>query len=370
MATSKILIELANNDVTLEIALSRLLVIACKIDDEALKVWATKELSGYDNEDECPRYRQVTSTGIIYSGLNGSFQIKNAPLPLNAFPSCVRDILVKPYEARESIATINKIVCEKTVNKIDITAHANMVFTHCGIQCYEIMKTFDYTLFDAVLNSLRMKLLNVFIELDKQLGNLDGLDPNATSVDLDKLHHTIYNMVYIDNSIELGDKNKIQKLDLSQCSTYEAKIGDENKMENNNIVGGSQTIHNNDNRGAIIGAIGNDNTVNQSVNIGNNTQELLDLVSDMRNIIKTADIDTDNKMDLAVALNNIKEECKSSNPNKSKLIEAIKLVGVKITGTAVATSLKPYIEKTVDWFRNSNFLTPEQCIEIINTCSK
>ena len=130
------------------------------------------------------------------------------------------------------------------------------------------------------------------------------------------------------------------------------------------------TNHNYDNRGAVIGAIGNDNTISQAVSIGTGTQELLDLVLDMRNIIKTADVDLDDKMDLAVALNCIKEESESSDPNKTKLSEAIKSIGIKITGTALATTLKPYVEQTVNWFRNSNVFTPEQCIEILNACPK
>lgn len=99
-----------------------------------------------------------------------------------------------------------------------------------------------------------------------------------------------------------------------------------------------------------------------------NIQEFLDCIMSMKDIIKDSGIDSGDKMDLAVALNCLKDECESNTPNKTKLNDALKSIGVKITGTALATTLKPYFEKTVEWFRNSNFLTMEQCVEILNAC--
>jgi len=90
----------------------------------------------------------------------------------------------------------------------------------------------------------------------------------------------------------------------------------------------------------------------------------------MRDAVKNAEIDFDEKMDIAVALNNIKVECESNNPSKTNLSDAIKSIGIKIAGTVLATSLKPYIEKTVEWFRTSSFFTAEQCVEMLNAYSK
>ena len=57
---------------------------------------------------------------------------------------------------------------------------------------------------------MRTNLINIFIELDKELGNLDDLDIETKNVDLQKLNNVIFN-IFQDNSIELGDKNKINK---------------------------------------------------------------------------------------------------------------------------------------------------------------
>ena len=47
MAKSKIITELANNSISLGVALNRLFVIASDIENEELQQWAECELHGY-----------------------------------------------------------------------------------------------------------------------------------------------------------------------------------------------------------------------------------------------------------------------------------------------------------------------------------
>lgn len=53
MAKSKILKEVANNEISVEIALRRLYIIASDLEDDALITWIDKELNGYSEEDIC-----------------------------------------------------------------------------------------------------------------------------------------------------------------------------------------------------------------------------------------------------------------------------------------------------------------------------
>ena len=84
MAKSKILKQLANNEITLEVALSRLMVIASDINNDALSAWAEMELNGYTEFSSLPSYRKIVSNNISYSGLKGVLKIKNASLPITA----------------------------------------------------------------------------------------------------------------------------------------------------------------------------------------------------------------------------------------------------------------------------------------------
>ncbi len=76
----------------MEVAFSRLLIIASYIGNQDLIDWATNELNGYSNQAQIPSYRKSGLGQIIYSGINGNFQVTGQPLPVGALD---RDILEK-----------------------------------------------------------------------------------------------------------------------------------------------------------------------------------------------------------------------------------------------------------------------------------
>lgn len=65
MVKSKVIKELANNEISLEVALNRLLIISSDINNEELALLAEKELSGYLTDDVVPDYRVVKYTQIV-----------------------------------------------------------------------------------------------------------------------------------------------------------------------------------------------------------------------------------------------------------------------------------------------------------------
>ena len=55
-------------------------------------------------------------------------------------------------------------------------------------------------------------MLKVFIKLDKSYGSLDDLDidiSHKTSEEMKEVNSIIYQYIYTDNRINIGDKNKI-----------------------------------------------------------------------------------------------------------------------------------------------------------------
>ena len=77
MAKSKIIKELANKEISLEVAFNRLLIIASDIGNTDLIDWATNELNGYPNGSQIPKYREGKMGHIVYSGINGRLQVQN-----------------------------------------------------------------------------------------------------------------------------------------------------------------------------------------------------------------------------------------------------------------------------------------------------
>ena len=213
MAKSNILKELANNQICLEVALSRLMIIASDIQDEKLYKWAIAELNGYSHDDILPPYRMRRSGVVRYTGISGNFKVTNALLPTQFIPDKINDEL---YDAKiyDGIKTISSFANSNQGIGVDLSSLIGTVYANSGIQCTNLQLQHDPSLFKKVLDSIRTKLLAVFIELDKCLGNLDDLDVSIENANVAKLKQTIYNIIF-DNSIKIGDSNKIENTQMT-----------------------------------------------------------------------------------------------------------------------------------------------------------
>lgn len=213
MAKSKIIKELANNNISLDVALSRLYIIASDIGNDELQKWAECELHGY-GKNKLPEYRYAKNTEFKYSGINGRYNVTNAPLPL--FQIMENEDPSKFYlPIDEGISTIENYANNSSGNEIgrDITWAASMVYELSGLQCYSIKQLIPLNVFEGVLNAVKMLLMKIFIKLEKTYGCLDELDIDMDSVSPDEIadtNITINNYIYVDNSVTVGDKNKIQ----------------------------------------------------------------------------------------------------------------------------------------------------------------
>ena len=211
MAKSKILKELANNQVSIEVALSRLLIIATDIGNAELFEWANNELNGYEKFGSLPEYRKINAPFIRYSGINGSFKVTNQPMPLTWFTQKTRDSL-NPVGIFESIATIESILNEKEIQPRarDLTFLAGEIYDTMGVSCFKISQIIDVSHYREIVNKIRGKLLNIFIELDRVFGNLDDLDVDSSDEGkVSQINQKIITL--IDKSIKIGDGNQIEK---------------------------------------------------------------------------------------------------------------------------------------------------------------
>ena len=213
MAKSRIIKELANNEISIEVALSRMLIIASDIGNEALAKWAVKELNGYDNDDAIPEYRIAKHYQFLYSGINGRFQVKNAPLPFDSLIG-KEDPSIFYMPIRDGIATIQDFLTNHPNENYgrDLTWAADMVYRLTGIQCASLRQVVPINSFTNLINNLKTALIKVLIELDKSFGSLDDLDIDTsikTQAEIQQINQIINNMIYIDKSVVIGDKNEI-----------------------------------------------------------------------------------------------------------------------------------------------------------------
>ena len=200
MAKSKIIKELANKEVSLEVAFNRLLIIASDLNNDDLINWATNELNGYSKDSKIPKYREGKMGHIVYSGINGRMQVNNQPLPLSIFDKEPLDYIKVNYFDQD-IATIEQL---------DLTDLAGIVHKKTSILCLKITMQFPKEIFIGLLSTIRTKLLKVFIELDKEFGCLDDLDVDTNTKDLKEINNKLNIIIFEDNSVTIGDGNKLK----------------------------------------------------------------------------------------------------------------------------------------------------------------
>lgn len=226
MAKSKIIKELVNEEITIEKALKRILLLANDIDNDDLKMWVEKELNGYESGDDIPEYRVVGSLNLIYSGINGGFQVTRSPLPMTYLNPETFDN-IKKIKIFEPIGSIqDKANNTEGTLKMDRTYLAGEVYNNTydgfdGIQCMSISQVFDKSQFANIIKKVNLKALNILMRLEKEFGNLDELDIETKDVKtMEVLSRDLNIVINEDNSVHY-EKSKIKN---SPIATDNAKV--------------------------------------------------------------------------------------------------------------------------------------------------
>lgn len=215
MAKSKILKELANNEIAIDVALKRLLIICNDLDYADIYKWAEKELNGYNSDDPVPEYRNLGMGQLKYCGLKGTMinhlKLTNQPLPIQWIPKQFFDLATIDY-TRETILSI----IEKAESKQQfIQDYTWMIpYINVGIGFTSITKYIDYTRYSEIVNKISSILLKIFIKLDKEYGNLDELDIDLSNKDKERIKEfekTLKVEIGKINFVNIGDQNTINK---------------------------------------------------------------------------------------------------------------------------------------------------------------
>lgn len=214
MAKSKIIKALANNEISMEIALNRLLIIASDLDNDSLADWTAAELHGYSKDMELPEYRKKKSLHFTYSGINGHFQITHSPFPYVAIIA-EHDENAFDVPIMDSVSTLQTFIDNYETQSYcgDYTYLNGYVYERTGIQCTSIMQRVPLNFLQNILSEIKTRLLRILIKLDKEYGCLDDLDVDTSAKSPEEvaaINKVVNNYIYINNSVNIGDKNKIE----------------------------------------------------------------------------------------------------------------------------------------------------------------
>lgn len=218
MARSQLLKDITSGKENMESILLRLKVILSDFDSEPIIKWVNGELEGYKGKtDILPEYRILKGTPYGTYIVNYNFKYTNAQVPLKQLISdkeLYDNIITSHFTP--SLSTIQNML--KSENRENISKVIDTGFCH-AISTGELQITgmnirFGSNQLDDIVSKIKSKLIDIVIVLEKQFNNLDELDiGKQVEEDItkrDKVVVNIQNIIY-DESIKIGDKNKIGK---------------------------------------------------------------------------------------------------------------------------------------------------------------
>lgn len=154
------------------------MVLAKDVKNIRLETWARNELNGYDGIENLPKYRKSYSGSFKYSGINGGFQVSNAPLPAIWIDEKHRDIC--EVNIVVGIKYITELANSEHTPMRDVTILANDIYKKSEgmITCTSISQLLPQTIYHSILSEVKNMMITALCELEEKYGNLDkiGID--------------------------------------------------------------------------------------------------------------------------------------------------------------------------------------------------
>ena len=215
MAKSKIIKDLANGQVDLSVSLKRAKVLLNGFEKKEILQWVKYESEGYSDSVIIPEYRQIKGS-LKGTFIVGYMQYSNADIPIVGMEREIRDTIETCY-IRQSIETLKtalknenasfgKPISPDWFNEFMRYSNIDMI-VNASVQI-------DLTCILNIFSVVENKLIDIFLLLEKEFGCLDELDLDLTQKDskeIEKIENNIYVTIFEDNSITIGDKNKIEE---------------------------------------------------------------------------------------------------------------------------------------------------------------
>lgn len=211
MARSQFIIDIIKNDIDIHTALKRLKVLLFDFENDELNKWVKNEICGYRGDAVVPNYRVVT--GDIF----GSVWIYRAKytrilLSPSNLPNEMFDYYLN-YKIRDDINTFINETCQNEKYFINIK-HECYKYLKINTNITSIISAyveFPASFKNEIVSNVESKVIEILLELEKEYGNLDSYDIDVkSSANVNSIEEKIYNIIYNDNSITIGDNNKIK----------------------------------------------------------------------------------------------------------------------------------------------------------------
>lgn len=216
MAKSQLLKDFVKNEGDLETILLRLKVILTDLQDESILAWVNGELSGY--KEDVPEYRILVGMPLGTFIVNRRVQYKEANVPLIGRMSNEEIEDIKTLKMTDSINVIINLLKSEQKNNIGRRVPTELChsISDYQLQIISMRIAFSSNQLDGIVSSVKSKILDIIMLLEKNFENIDELDilsqieENPRSAQ--EVIYNIQQVVFGDTTeIEIGDKNKIRE---------------------------------------------------------------------------------------------------------------------------------------------------------------
>lgn len=223
MARSSIIKDLANSSIDAPTALKRAKVLFSELNNSELIDWVNYELTGYPEDVVLPDYRKeygnIVGTYIIGTART-HLKYTETSIPLGKMPEDLKNQLLG-VEFREGVAALKKLSDEHKSAKNNLgkilPADFFPVISKYNENPYMVIASAKVIIgahcIDNIFSVIENRLLDVLILLEQEFGSLDELDLNTstkTTDDIENIANKIIVIVYNDQSVRIGDNNKIK----------------------------------------------------------------------------------------------------------------------------------------------------------------
>lgn len=226
MAKSIIIKDIANSTIDLITALKRAKLLFSALGSTELLNWVNYEISGYPLDAVVPDYRieRGTLMGTYVRGIPSSLAtFKDVSIPLGKMPVNEMDELLNvPFF--DGVSSLEQLVGISDNGKLARTIPADLFpfltrYTNDPymriISARVVVSTHCITNMFSVIEN---RLLDALLVLEKEFGVLDDLDIDVAAKSPEEIQaivKEVYVIFYNDQSVNIGDGNKIKGTSIS-----------------------------------------------------------------------------------------------------------------------------------------------------------
>jgi hypothetical protein len=218
MARSQLLKDAVSGKESIESILLRLKVILSDLENGNIMNWVNGELEGYKAEENLPPYRIFQGNIIGTYLVNYTTKYTGQPVPLQFLISKEKIDELSTINMSDGIGVIQNILQgenRENYGRVIPTEYCHAI-SKDTLQIAGMRVTVPSNRLDGIVSQVKTKLVDVIMELEKEFDNLDDLDIRSQmegDSSAKNVINVIENIIY-DESIKIGDKNKMGKLSI------------------------------------------------------------------------------------------------------------------------------------------------------------